>query len=101
MLQQNRTSRVEKQCSDNDQHGVAVSTSKFPQFVDSRDKQTTYSNQSWSQTDDLQLARATVLITGSSVQKEKRKSNQIRSRAIGLIGNLRGATKPRVVKRRK
>ena len=78
MLQQNRTSRVEKQCSDNDQHGVAVSTSKFPQFVDSWDKQTTYSNQSWSQPDDgsLQLARATVLITGSSVQKEK--ENQIK-----------------------
>ena len=89
MLQQNRTSRVEKQCSDNDQHVVAVSTSKFTQFVDSRDKQTT-SNQSWSQTDDgyLQLARATFLTIEATVQKEKRKSNRIRSRIIGLMVKL-------------
>ena len=50
-------------------------------FVDSRDKQTTYSNQSWSQTDDgyLQLARATFLTTGSycTQRKKKIKSNKI------------------------
>ena len=75
MLQQNRTSRVDDQCSNNDQHGLAVSTSKFLQFVDSRDKQTTYSNQSWSQTDDeyLQLARATFLTTESYCIVRKKK----------------------------